>query len=119
MQFSYDGDVLVVRGALDVRCTAELRERLYHLIDHVGGTVVVDITAVESVDMTALKLLAVANRVAGRRGGRVVLRGASSGVRRLIHLTHLRSVLPLEPPQVPLQPPATEPLPRPAPVSPL
>ncbi len=104
MQFSYDGDVLVVHGALDVRCTAELRERLYHLIDQVGGTVVVDVTAVESVDMTALKLLAVANRVALRRGGRVVLRGASSGVRRLLHLSHLRAMVPLEPSTLPSGP---------------
>ena len=106
MQFSYDGDVLVVQGVLDVRCTAELRERLYELIDRAEGTVVVDITAVESVDMTSLKLLAVANRVAGRRGGRVVLRGASIGVRRLLHLTHLRSVLPLEPRERPEAPAA-------------
>ena len=41
--------------------------------------------------MTTLKMLAVANRVAEREGRRVVLRGASPGVRRLLHLAHLRS----------------------------
>ena len=47
--------------------------------------------------MTTLKLLAVANRVAEREGRRVVLRGASPGVRRLMHLAHLRSRIPVEP----------------------
>lgn len=103
MVFSIEGDVLVVEGALDVRCTAELRELLYDLIEVAAqdvdrGTVVVDLTAVDFVDTTALKLLAVASRVARRRGVHVVLRGASSGVRRLLALTHLRSVLSLEPP---------------------
>ena len=57
----------------------------------------VDISRVDSVDMTTLKLLAVANRVAERQGHRVVLRGGSHGVRRLLHLSHLRSMLPVEP----------------------
>lgn len=91
--------VLVLSGALDVRCTAELRDALYALIDDPDAsevTVVLDLTEVESVDMTALKVIAVAHRAAERRGGRVVLRGASIGVRRLRHLTHLRAMLPVE-----------------------
>lgn len=101
MDYSVGEHVLVLHGSVDVRCTAELRELLYALVDRVeasGGTdAVVDLTDVESIDTTALKLLAVANRVARRRGVRVLLRGASTGVRRLLHLTHLRSVLTLEP----------------------
>ena len=44
--------------------------------------------------MTTLKMLAVANRVAERQGRRVVLRGGSPGVRRLLHLSHLRWMIP-------------------------
>ena len=47
--------------------------------------------------MTTLKMLAVANRAAERTGQRVVLRGGSPGLRRLLHLSHLRSMLPVEP----------------------
>ena len=47
--------------------------------------------------MTTLKLIAVANRFAEREGRRVVLRGGSPGVRRLLHLSHLRWMLPVEP----------------------
>lgn len=93
------GPVLVLSGALDVRYTAELRDSLYALIERAGGAVVVvDLTAVYSVDMTALRLLAVANRTAERQGVRLVLRGASSGIRRLLHLTHLRAMVRVEPP---------------------
>ncbi|MCW2819112.1 MAG: Sulfate transporter/antisigma-factor antagonist [Marmoricola sp.] len=97
MEHSIDHDTLELTGSLDVRCTAELRMVLYGLIDRTPGDVVVDISRVESVDMTTLKMLAVANRVAERGGHRVVLRGCSTGVRRLLHLSHLRSMIPVEP----------------------
>jgi anti-anti-sigma factor len=67
------------------------------LLESGEGDVVVDISRVDSIDMTTLKLLAVANRAAERQGRRVVLRGASPGVRRLLHLAHLRSRIPVEP----------------------
>lgn len=97
MEHSTDKDTLELSGALDVRCTAELRRILYALIARADGDVVVDIARVESIDITTLKMLAVANRVAGRGGQRVVLRGCSTGVRRLLHLSHLRSMIPVEP----------------------
>ncbi|MCW2867446.1 MAG: Sulfate transporter/antisigma-factor antagonist [Marmoricola sp.] len=97
MEHTTDKDTLVLSGALDVRCTAELRRILYALIARADGDVVVDIARVESIDITTLKMLAVANRVAARGGQRVVLRGCSTGVRRLLHLSHLRSMIPVEP----------------------
>ena len=101
MEHSRNGNTIVLRGSLDVRCTALLRTLVYDALDVDpavdGGTVVVDLTGVDSVDMTALKLLAVASRSAQRQGRRVLLRGASSGVRRLLHLSHLRGLLVVEP----------------------
>ena len=88
---------LELSGSLDVRRTAEIRAQVYDLLDSGTGDVVVDISQVVSIDMTTLKLLAVANRTAERQGRRVVLRGATPGVRRLLHLAHLRSRIPLEP----------------------
>ncbi len=96
-EHSTDGDTLELRGSLDVRCTAELRMVLYALVERTPGDVHVDISRVDSVDMTTLKLLAVANRVAERGGHRVVLRGCTPGVRRLLHLSHLRWMIPVEP----------------------
>ena len=90
-------NTIAVSGTLDGRCTAELRDRLRHLLaEH--ELVVVDLSDVASVDMTTLKLLAAASRTAQRDGRRLVLRGASSGVRRLLHLSHLRGLVALEKP---------------------
>ncbi len=95
MEHTTNENTLELAGSLDVRCTAELREVVYRMLEE-HASVVVDINRVESVDMTTLKMLAVANRVAERRGRRLVLRGGSAGVRRLLHLSHLRWMLPVE-----------------------
>ena len=97
MEQTTDDGTLELSGSLDVRCIAELRTSVYALLDECDGDVYVDVSRVESVDMTTLKMLAVANRAAERAGRRVVLRGGSPGLRRLLHLSHLRWMLPVEP----------------------
>jgi anti-anti-sigma factor len=97
MEQTTDDTTLELAGSLDVRRTAELRTAVYRLLAECDGDVYVDVSRVESVDMTTLKMLAVANRAAEREGQRVVLRSASPGLRRLLHLSHLRSMLPVEP----------------------
>ena len=97
MELTTNGETLVLAGSLDVRCTAELRAAVYQVLNHCVGDVRVDISRVDSVDLTTLKMLAVANRFAERQGRRVVLSGGSPGVRRLLHLSHLRWMLPVEP----------------------
>jgi anti-anti-sigma factor len=97
MDCSTHDSTLVLSGALDVRCTAELRAALYALLARTTGDVLVDIAHVDSIDMTTLKMLAVANRVAEREDRRVILCGVSTAVRRLLHLSHLRWMIPVEP----------------------
>ncbi len=97
MEHSTHDNTLELAGALDVRCTADLRVVLYSLLGRCEGDVIVDIEHVDSIDMTTFKLIAVANRFAEREGRRVILRGASPGVRRLLHLSHLRWAIPVEP----------------------
>lgn len=97
MNLTRSGTTLVLTGSLDVRCTAELRTALYRMLEDGAGDVRVDIASVESIDLTTLKLLAVANRAAGRLGRRVVLTGGSPGVRRLVQLSPLRAMLLIEP----------------------
>ena len=91
------GTRLELSGSLDVRTIAELRATVYHLLEQSTGDVEVDISRVESVDMTTLKMLAVANRAAERQGRRVVLCGGSPVVLRLLHLSHLRPMIPVQP----------------------
>jgi anti-anti-sigma factor len=112
---SEDGSVstaLELSGALDVRRTADVRARLYKELARSSGDVVVDISRVESIDITTLKMLAVANRAAERQARRVVLRGASPAVRRLLHLSHMRWMIPLEPYDAPVAQPPEPPSPR-------
>jgi anti-anti-sigma factor len=97
MEHSTHDNTLVLSGALDVRCTAELRATLYGLLGQTSGEVRVDIARVDSIDMTTLKMLAVANRFAEREGRRVLLCGVSTATRRLLHLSHLRWMIPVEP----------------------
>ena len=58
--------------------------------------VVIDLTDVDCVDVTALKVLAVATREATRAGHHLVLRGCGPAVRRLLHLSRLMRVVELE-----------------------
>ena len=97
MEQTTNGNTLQLAGSLDVRCTAELLAAVYRLLELCDGDIHVDISRVDSVDMTTLKMLAVANRVAERQGRQVVLCGGSPGIRRLLHLSHLRWMLPVEP----------------------
>ena len=67
---------LELSGMLDVRRIAEVRASGLRLLARHHRRRVVDISRVESIDMTTLKMLAVANRVAERQARQVVLRGA-------------------------------------------
>lgn len=95
MEIVTDGPALVLSGDFDVRSTFRVRTALY---DHLSAydDVVVDLTDVRSVDITALKVLAVASRVASREGQRVTLRGCNGPVRRLLHMTHLIRLVEVE-----------------------
>jgi anti-anti-sigma factor len=98
MDIFTDGPVLVLAGEFDVRSTPEVRTALYdHLGEH-DEDVVVDLSEVTHIDVTALKVLAVATRFAERAGHHLVLRGCRPAVRRLLHLSHLIRVVEVERP---------------------
>ena len=76
-------EVVLLSGLLDARRAAETRQVLYQSIESVEGDVVVDLTAVESIDATVMTVLAAAAVRLRRAGRHVVLRGCTPTLRRL------------------------------------
>jgi anti-anti-sigma factor len=87
------GSTLVLHGNFDVRTTFQVRTALYAHLDSVGGDATVDLSQVDNVDVTALKVLAYATRQANRDGNRLTLRGAGPAVLRLLHKSRLIRVV--------------------------
>jgi anti-anti-sigma factor len=92
MEILSDGPVLVLAGDLDVRSTMQVRTALRELL-HTYDSVAIDLSAVESADVTALKVLAAATVQAVRDGHHLTLRSPSPAVRRMLHMTHLARVV--------------------------
>jgi anti-anti-sigma factor len=81
---------MALSGRLDGRHASEMREALYARIEGEDGDVVVDLTEVESVDGTVIKMLAAAAVRLQRTGRHLVLRGCSPGLRRVLAFGGLR-----------------------------
>ena len=96
MDIVTDGPVLHLSGDFDVRSTPEVRTAIYDLLDGHDEDVVVDLTGVDTIDVTALKVLAVATRNASLSGHHLTLRGCSPSVRRMLHLSRLIRVCEVE-----------------------
>ena len=78
-----EDSAMALSGRLDGRHASEVRAALYERIEAEQGDVVVDLTEVESIDGTVLKLLAAAALRLQRTGRQLVLRGCSPTLRRV------------------------------------
>ena len=96
MEILTDGPILHLSGDFDVRSTWEVRNAIYDHLEGHDEDVVVDLTGVTTIDMTALKVLAVATRQATRSGHHLTLRGCGPSVRRMLHLTRMIRVVEVE-----------------------
>jgi anti-sigma B factor antagonist len=87
------GRVVTVAGEVDMATAPRLAECLVQFeSDHV----VVDLTLVEFIDSSGLAALAAATCRIARRGGRLVVRGASPITLRALEITGLDQVLDLD-----------------------
>jgi anti-anti-sigma factor len=96
VQVTISGATMSVTGRFDGRTTAEVRDELRALMTR-HGDVVVDISELESIDVTALRTLAAASALSERSGHHLELVGCSGSVRRAIALLGLRRLLPAQP----------------------
>ena len=96
MDIISDGPVLVLHGAFDVRSTPEARVAIYERLAGPDDEVVIDMTHVTTIDVTALRLLAVATRHAWLNGHHLTIRNPGPAVRRMTHLTRLAHAIEVE-----------------------
>ena len=96
MDITTDGPVLLLHGDFDVRSTWEVRAALYDLLEGLDEDVVVDMLDVHNVDVTALRVLAVATRQAWLNGHHLTVRNCGPAVRRMMHLTRLARAIEVE-----------------------
>ena len=87
------GRLLALTGRLDVTAAADARQALAVALDEGEGELVLDLAALEAVDVTGLGVLVGAHRRAGRSGRTLVLRDVPASVGRLLQVTRLNRVL--------------------------
>src|SRR5262245_8739556 len=68
MAIVHDGDTLVLSGDFDVRSTMQVRSAIHDRLDGFEHDLVVDLSAVETMDATAARVLAYATLEASRSG---------------------------------------------------
>lgn len=96
MDIMVDGPVLVLQGGFDVRSTSMVRGVLYDSLEGDVEHVVVDMGGVSGIDITALRLLAVATRYASLHGRTLTLRNCGPSVLRMLHLSRLAHAIEVE-----------------------
>ena len=96
MHIVTDGSTLVLSGDFDARSTWEVRNALRERLVGTEQDVVVDLTDVTSIDVTATRVLAYASREATLSGNHVTLRGCGPAVRRMLHLSRLMRFVDVE-----------------------
>jgi anti-anti-sigma factor len=86
--------LIVLRGGIDYTSAPRLRADLFEAVEEVGeGPILVDLTAVRSIDTAGMAVLVEALVASEERGGRLLLCGAGEAVRKVFRLAGLQKAL--------------------------
>src|SRR5689334_21781451 len=97
MEVTRVGWTLILAGSFDGRSSAIVRDNLYVIIDESFATAAaVDLSRVECLDSTALKLLGAASHHLERNGRHLLLRGCTPSIRRVLTFSRLRRLFQVE-----------------------
>ena len=96
MEIVHDGHALVLNGDFDVRSTMEVRSAIYQYLDGFEQDLVIDLSGVTTLDVTAARVLAYASLEAGRSGHHLRVRGCGPAVRRMLQLSRLARFIEVE-----------------------
>ena len=91
------GQLVALSGSLDARTASAVRDQLHAAVAGGQGTLVLDMSRVETMDAVGLGVLVGTQRRAGQAGRRLVLRDTPYRLRRLLRATRLERLLPTEP----------------------
>ena len=95
------GAVVALAGRLDMLGAAVAREALHAAVDAGEGRLVVDLSQVELLDATGLGVLVGTHRRARAAGRQLVLLDAVPRVTRILALTRVDRIIPIEWSQAP------------------
>jgi anti-sigma B factor antagonist len=90
------GAVVALAGRLDVLGAGAAREALHAAVDAGEGRLVVDLSEVELLDATGLGVLIGTHRRARAAGRRLILLDAAPRVVRILALTRVDRIIPVE-----------------------
>ena len=85
--------VIALSGELDLAGAAALEQELARLEEDAPAAIVLDLRAVEFMDSSGLRLIALTNQQAQERGGRLLLVPGSDQVMRVFDITRMRERL--------------------------
>ena len=85
--------VVTVAGEIDLATAPQFGAFLRDQLAHTRAVFMLDLSGVESADVSALRMIAVASRQANNAGHRLSVVGVPPRIRRLLLLTHLRGLI--------------------------
>ena len=89
-------DVLEIVGEIDMASAPDLHRACMALVDSGAKRVILDTSGVTFIDSTGLGVLVSLQKRLRSEGGEALIRNPSSGLRRLIQVTNLDRVVPIE-----------------------